>query len=188
MGCFISPDPIGHGDSLNLYAYVGNDPLNNRDSVGIRDGSSSDSANNGSDVVCVKGRRMGTNFKGLAKIVDFAGVPDILNLDLAGGSSDEIDEKKLCRFVPRFIGHADIYFAKFVLKSPNFISPSVKAVLIDGSAFCVGIIGASGTFEVGEGGVEFTTAPGFFAFGGNIGPGVGGSIFGGKTLTEICRE
>ena len=34
-GRFISPDPIGYGDGLNMYAYVGNDPVNFIDVTGL---------------------------------------------------------------------------------------------------------------------------------------------------------
>ena len=29
-------DPIGYGDGLNMYAYVGNDPVNMADPLGLR--------------------------------------------------------------------------------------------------------------------------------------------------------
>lgn len=34
IGRFLSPDPLGYADGLNLYAYVGNDPVNFTDSTG----------------------------------------------------------------------------------------------------------------------------------------------------------
>ena len=34
-GRFISPDPIGYGDGMNMYAYVGNDPMNATDPMGL---------------------------------------------------------------------------------------------------------------------------------------------------------
>jgi RHS repeat-associated protein len=34
-GRFISPDPIGYGDGMNMYAYVGNDPMNATDPTGL---------------------------------------------------------------------------------------------------------------------------------------------------------
>lgn len=35
LGRFISPDPIGYGDGLNMYAYVGNNPVNYVDPTGL---------------------------------------------------------------------------------------------------------------------------------------------------------
>lgn len=35
VGRFLSPDPIGYADGLNLYAYVGNDPVNFIDPTGL---------------------------------------------------------------------------------------------------------------------------------------------------------
>jgi RHS repeat-associated protein len=35
IGRFVSPDPIGYGDGMNMYAYVGNDPINRWDPMGL---------------------------------------------------------------------------------------------------------------------------------------------------------
>jgi RHS repeat-associated protein len=36
-GRFLQPDPIGYGDGLNIYAYVGGDPVNGSDPSGLCD-------------------------------------------------------------------------------------------------------------------------------------------------------
>lgn len=35
MGRFLETDPIGYGDGVNWYAFVGNNPVNRRDPTGL---------------------------------------------------------------------------------------------------------------------------------------------------------
>jgi len=35
LGKFLQTDPVGYGEGMNLYAYVGNDLLNKQDPLGL---------------------------------------------------------------------------------------------------------------------------------------------------------
>ncbi len=37
IGRFLQPDPIGYGDGMNMYIYVGDDPVNGTDSTGLQE-------------------------------------------------------------------------------------------------------------------------------------------------------
>lgn len=48
----MSNDPIGYGDGLNMYAYVGNDPVNYRDPLGLDDEPIEEITSTGSGSAC----------------------------------------------------------------------------------------------------------------------------------------
>jgi hypothetical protein len=54
LGRFMQIDPIGYGDGMNLYGYVGGDPVNLRDSMGLS------GAENPEPPIVVEGCRPGT--------------------------------------------------------------------------------------------------------------------------------
>ncbi|WP_370468265.1 RHS repeat-associated core domain-containing protein [Parvularcula maris] len=69
LGRFLQTDPIGYGDGLNMYAYVGGDAVNRRDPSGLNsaeigpDDRCDKPANEDIDEICVTGsrpRRRGT--------------------------------------------------------------------------------------------------------------------------------
>lgn len=58
MGRFLSADPIGYGDGLNMYAYVANDPMNYTDPSGM------DACDPGGDSPCPKWRGSAWSYAG----------------------------------------------------------------------------------------------------------------------------
>jgi RHS repeat-associated protein len=58
LGRFLQTDPIGTAGGVNLYAYVGNDPVNLKDPSGLQ----TDYACDGSEDICVTGRRDSMEF------------------------------------------------------------------------------------------------------------------------------
>jgi RHS repeat-associated protein len=57
LGRFLQTDPIGTTGGINLYAYVGNDPVNLKDPSGLVRGLQTDYECDGTEDVCVTGRR-----------------------------------------------------------------------------------------------------------------------------------
>lgn len=78
MGRFLSADPIGYGDGLNMYAYVGNDPLNFTDPSGTS----------------LVGGRVGVDDYTVAgfsfDVIAFIGFDDTGNFDLGLGASSKV--------------------------------------------------------------------------------------------------
>ena len=65
LGRFMSADPIGYGDGLNMYAYVGNNPVNARDPMGLsRDDIEEISVNCPEDGIIICGFTPSTNPNG----------------------------------------------------------------------------------------------------------------------------
>ena len=121
-------DPIGYGDGLNMYAYVGNDPVNFIDPLGLQDEGPPDACNGGPGL-CVRPEEddcVGVCFSPgdwrLDDLIDI--VVDVFEGDGLGGSSggNEIVVLGLRMVAERY--HGNSFCSAPTKGAPNFWNPN----------------------------------------------------------------
>ncbi|MEP4151334.1 MAG: RHS repeat-associated core domain-containing protein, partial [Lentilitoribacter sp.] len=87
QGRFLSPDPIGYGDDMNMYAYVGNDPINFVDPSGLLAEKTANLASEAWDVTKAYAPVVGQSVKNALVSNMFAGIGegDYTAASLVGG-------------------------------------------------------------------------------------------------------